>query len=91
MWSNKHSEGDTTGVHCHKGGRGKSDVSIVYYLQKQKGAGNIEFKNPLEQIWRMLPLNEDYDDWVRDDYYHQGVQYDWQEIDAESYNYIIFP
>ena len=57
MWCNKHSEGDTTGEHCHKsGGRSKSDVSIVYYLQKQKGAGNIEFKNPLEQIWRMLPL-----------------------------------
>ena len=92
MWSNKHNEGDTTGEHCHKsGGRSKSDVSIVYYLQKQKGAGNIEFKNPLEQIWRMLPLNEDYDQWARDDYYHQGIQYDWQEVDAESYNYIIFP
>ena len=23
MWSNKHSEGDTTGEHSHKSGRGK--------------------------------------------------------------------
>ena len=92
MWANKHLEGDTTGPHCHmSGGRSKSHVSIVYYLKKTEHAGNLEFKNPLEQIVRMCPLNEDYDDWARDTAHHQGISYDWQEVDAKSYDYIIFP
>lgn len=87
MWANKHWDNDTTGEHCHiSGGRSKSHVSIVYYLDKSHEGGHLQFKNPLEDIIRMTPLDKEYDDWTGD-----GGGFDWHTESAESFDYMIFP
>lgn len=89
MWCNKHETGDTTGEHCHTGGgRSKSHVSVVYYLKKDIAGGHLLFKNPLEQIHRMTPLNDPYDTWGGDGKYEP---YDYHVMEAETFDYLIFP
>lgn len=89
MWANRHSSGDTTGLHAHiGGGRSKSHVSCVYYLQKELNGGQIQFENPLQQIHRMCPLDKEYDDWSRTD---EGELYDFYTLDTQTFDYIIFP
>lgn len=91
MWANRHTKGDTTGVHAHIGGaRSHSHISCVYYFQKEYNGGQIQFENPLQQIHRMCPLDGVYDDWARDKN-DESPLYDWHTLDTQTFDYIIFP
>lgn len=90
MWANLHNDGDTTGEHCHiSGQRSKSHVSIVYHLQKHPEHGHIQFKNPLEDILRMTPLEYDYDADSQGN--HTGSELQWNTQPSKSFDYFIFP
>lgn len=87
MWANLHGNGDQTGLHAHVNGRGKSHVSVVYYLTKDVGSSDLQFANPLEDILRMCPLDQPYDDWSRS----HGHSYDYYTTKTMKSDYLIFP
>ncbi|UNH61160.1 putative 2OG-Fe(II) oxygenase [Synechococcus phage S-SZBM1] len=87
MWANLHGEGDSTGLHAHVNGRGKSHVSLVYYFTKDINSSGLQFANPLEQILRMCPLDASYDDWSRS----SGYSYDYYTANTLKTDYLIFP
>ena len=87
MWANLHGNGDHTGLHAHVNGRGKSHVSVVYYLTRDIHGGDIQFANPLEDILRMCPLDQPYDDWSRS----SGYSYDYYTVPTVRSDYLIFP
>jgi len=87
MWANLHTNGDSTGLHAHVNGRGKSHVSVVYYFVKNHGSSDLQFANPLEQILRMCPLDAPYDDWSRT----SGYSYDYFTAETVRSDYLIFP
>ena len=90
MWCNKHETGDTTGEHCHiSGSLSKSHVSIVYHLEKHPDHGHLQFKNPLEDILRMTPLEYDYD--ADSQGKHTGSDLQWSTQPSKSFDYFIFP
>ena len=80
MWANQHLEGETTGEHNHSAGRGKSHVSCVYYLRKNPDYGHLKFRDPLEMIWGMSPLDAPLKDLKKQHTYK-----------AKTYDYVIFP
>ena len=80
MWANQHFEGDTTGEHNHTAGAGKSHVSCVYYLKKNPDYGHLLFRDPLETIWGLSPLNYMFTN-NKKHHIHK----------AKSYDYVIFP
>ena len=80
MWANQHFEGDTTGEHNHSAGRGKSHVSCVYYLKKNPDNGHLLFRDPLETLWGMSPLDYMFTD-NKKHHIHK----------AKAYDYVIFP
>ena len=80
MWANKHTHGDTTGEHNHNAGRNKSTLSGVYYLRKNKATGHLRFRDPLETIWGMCPLDYEFPEHKK--------QWTWE---AETHDYCIFP
>jgi len=80
MWANQHFEGDTTSEHNHSAGRGKSHVSCVYYLKKNPDYGHLLFRDPLETIWGMSPLESSF---INDKKHYT--------YEAKSYDYVIFP
>ena len=88
LWANLHDEVDTTGEHSHANGWGKSHVSCVYYFTKGSQGGEILFKNPLEYIHRLCPLDECYDSVDR---HGSGQMYDWHEVQPRQFDYVIFP
>lgn len=89
MWANLHGKGDRTGLHAHVNGRGKSHVSVVYYLTRDIGGGDIQFANPLENILRMCPLDDSYDDWSRTT--ESGYSYDYYTVPTVRSDFLIFP
>ena len=80
MWANQHFEGDSTGEHNHSAGVGKSHVSCVYYLKKNPDYGHLLFRDPLETIWGLSPLNYMFTN-NKKHHIHK----------AKSYDYVIFP
>ena len=80
MWANQHFEGDTTGEHNHTAGSGKSHVSCVYYLKKNPDYGHLLFRDPLETIWGLSPLNYMFTNNKKHHIYK-----------AKTYDYVIFP
>ena len=80
MWANQHFEGDSTGEHSHTAGAGKSHVSCVYYLKKNPDYGHLLFRDPLETIWGMSPLDYMFTN-NKKHHIHK----------AKSYDYVIFP
>jgi uncharacterized protein (TIGR02466 family) len=80
-WANLHQYGQATGEHSHCGGAMKSHISVVYYLKKPPGSGNIMFTDPLEYIHKMTPAHV-YDETLNSMY---------TEINAEQFDLVIFP
>ncbi len=80
MWANLHTEGDTTGEHNHSAGRGKSHVSCVYYLKKNPDNGHLLFRDPLEMVWGMSPMDRTFIN-LKKQHIHK----------AKTYDYVIFP
>lgn len=80
MWANQHFEGDSTGEHSHTAGAGKSHVSCVYYLKKNPDYGHLLFRDPIESIWGLSPLDYMFTN-NKKHHIHK----------AKSYDYVIFP
>lgn len=73
-WFNWHPPGSQTKEHDHSG----IHMVIVVYLKNPAGGGNIQFKDPMNQIWASYPKSEEH-------------AYDWKTVKVETGDVLFFP
>ncbi len=73
-WFNWHPPGAKTEDHDHSG----IHLVIVVYLKNPVNGGNIQFKDPMHQVWASYPRTEDY-------------MYDWESVEVTTGDILFFP
>jgi uncharacterized protein (TIGR02466 family) len=73
-WFNLHPPGSFTEEHDHSG----IHMVVVAYLKNPENGGNIQFKDPMNQIWASYPRTDDY-------------AYDWKTVEVKTGDVLFFP
>lgn len=73
-WYNWHPPGAKTEEHDHSG----IHLVVVVYLKNPINGGNIQFKDPMQQIWASYPRREEH-------------SYDWKTVEVTTGDVLFFP
>jgi uncharacterized protein (TIGR02466 family) len=73
-WFNWHPPGASTEEHEHSG----VHLVCVVYLKNPAGGGNIQFKDPMQQIWASYPREDQ-------------LAFDWSTVEVKTGDVLFFP
>ena len=73
-WYNWHPPGARTEEHDHSG----IHMVVVVYLKNPINGGNIQFKDPMQQIWASYPRIDE-------------LSYDWKTVEVTTGDVLFFP